>query len=189
MPSKSKKSAKSNQEKLEDRILAKRSKDDPVSIVSAEQIVVDLTIEQAMISHWLQGQIFRDIANESLTYMLPEISGKALKEVWRYMVHKNGRKTKPPNSPITDYDITKLVTDPWDAKWIDELPPKLLFGVFQCAGLLEIPGLIGLCQARIACWCKNRTVDEIKVMFSEELGIIELNTFYCLYDFVSVILR
>ena len=91
----------------------------------------------------------------------------AVREVAKYMRFKDGIKTAPPKMPIDSYDIKDQVTDPQDGAWITTHSPKQLFEMLKVAGVLEIPGLIGLIQCRIACWCKNRTPKEISDIFSE----------------------
>lgn len=127
----------------------------------------EISLRESMISHWLQSQILKDKDREKLRYYFGMFESEPLNQVCKYMKYKNGRKTQPPEIPIESYDIRKLCTDPKDAEWISKLTPKIIFEILKIAGILEIPGLIGLIQCRIACWCKNRTTQEIKDIFSE----------------------
>ena len=136
-------------------------------LVSREKDKFEITVSQAMISHWLQGQILKDKDREKLRYYFGMFESYALEEVTEYIKYKNGRKTEPPSIPIDTYDIRKQCNDPRDAEWITKLTPKTVFEILKIAGILEIPGLIGLIQCRIACWCKGRKPEEITNIFSE----------------------
>eukprot|EP01083_Nonionella_stella_P026058 71739_1 len=155
------------QEKLEQKLLEMRDKDETVTLMSRDKTVCEITVQQAQISHWLQAQIFKDINREKLRYYFGMFETVPLQELTKYVKYKNGRKTQPPEPPIESYDITKLTNDPQDGQWISSLTPKVVFEMLKIAGILEIPGLIGLIQCRIACWCKNRTAEEINHIFSE----------------------
>lgn len=145
-----------------------RDENEAVILVPRNRKKYEITLKQAMLSHWLQGQILKDKDRKRLRYYFGMFDGDALEEVCKYIKYKDGRKTAPPDKPIELYDIATLTTDRQDGKWIGALPPKIVFEILKIAGILEIPGLIGLTQCRIACWCKNRNPREIAEIFSEQ---------------------
>lgn len=157
----------SAQAKLEEKLLKLRNKNESVLLMSRDKHKFEITLRQSMISHWLQAQILKDKDRENLRYYFSQFESYALKEVIDYIKYKNGRKTQPPSIPIESYDIKKQCSDPKDAEWISRLTPKTVFEILKIAGILEIPGLIGLIQCQIACWCKNRKSEEITHIFSE----------------------
>lgn len=156
------------QEKLEGKLLGMRNKDETVMLMSRTKDKFEISVEQSMISHWLQAQILKDKDREKLRYYFGNFESEALKQVCKYIKYKNGRKTQPPPTPISSYDITKQCNDPMDGIWISTLTPKIVFEMLKVSAILEIPGLIGLIQCRIACWCKNRNAQEIAEMFAEQ---------------------
>ena len=165
--------------RLEERIINAFLKDANVTLVSREQTTEDLTLIDCLISNNLVSQLMKHVkakeeGNQAekddlgLVFMFNQIDAVGLKSCARYMRYKAGRRTQPPEPPITSYNISEQTQDKWDGNFAQSMTPKVAFSVLHAAAILEIPGLLGLIEARIACWIKNRTVDEIKDIFSDQ---------------------
>lgn len=76
---------KSKQELLEEKIFALHPPDKQITLVSNDQEAFDLSVKQAIVSHFLIGQFLKDSNFQSI--LLPQLDGESMKQVFSQKIN------------------------------------------------------------------------------------------------------
>jgi len=88
-----------------------------------------------------------------------------------YLKHHNGKKPEEIAKPIRSVKMERIVSDPWDAEYINKMNKKTIFQVILGANYMDLPSLLHLGCAKIATLIKGKSPDEIKQILSDDNDI------------------
>jgi len=105
-----------------------------------------------------------------------EVEIKKVKEeilvlIVEYLKHHNGKKPEEIAKPIRSVKMERIVSDPWDAEYINKMNKKTIFQVILGANYMDLPSLLHLGCAKIATLIKGKSPDEIKQILSDDNAI------------------
>eukprot|EP01083_Nonionella_stella_P012655 35835_1 len=102
------------------------------------------------------------------TLECPKVSGAILAEVLRYLNHHKGIEPSPLPCPLRSIHMDRIVSDKWDATYIDSYDKKTVFEIILAANYLDIKCLLHLGSAKIATLIKQLDQLEINRIVEEE---------------------
>ena len=130
--------------------------DNTTFVLPREYVLISKVVEQA-----LEGN--------SDTEVPVNISTDTLRKITEYMVQHQGTEAPMATEPIYGADMTKNVSDPWDAAFIDQIDDQgMLFDLTKAANYMDIPGLLLLCARKTASLVKYAELDDIALILSEK---------------------
>merc|ERR1712154_173429 len=91
-----------------------------------------------------------------------------MQHAFRYMAHHNGVEPDPLPSPVRSIHMAQIVSDKWDATWIDAFDKKTTFEIILAANYLGIKSLLNLGCAKIATLIKQLDQTEMNRIIEEE---------------------
>merc|ERR1712013_328996 len=91
-----------------------------------------------------------------------------MQNVFRYLAHHNGKEPDPLPCPVRSIHMAQIVSDEWDATFIDDFEKKEVFEIILCANALKIQSLVHLGAAKIATLIKQLDQREINRIMEEE---------------------
>ena len=103
---------------------------------------------------------------------LTTVPDEVLERILFYMTyHTTNGKTpdqiKEIAKPIRSLEMAKIVDDPEDAKFVDEMTYKQIFDCILAANYMQIDQLLHLLSAKVATLIKNKSHEEIRTIFQE----------------------
>jgi S-phase kinase-associated protein 1 len=103
---------------------------------------------------------------------LATVPDEVLERILFYMTyHTTNGKTpdqiKEIAKPIRSLEMAKIVDDPEDAKFVDEMTYKQIFDCILAANYMQIDQLLHLLSAKVATLIKNKSHEEIRTIFQE----------------------
>eukprot|EP01084_Bolivina_argentea_P275935 470672_1 len=81
---------------------------------------------------------------------LKQVPPQTLQNVIEYLSHHKGIQPDPLPCPVRSIHMTQIVSDKWDAMWIDAMDKKNIFELILAANYLDIKCLIHLGCAKIS---------------------------------------
>jgi len=99
---------------------------------------------------------------------LDDTSSDTLHYALRYLGHHKGKEPDPLPCPVRSIHMNQIVSDQWDAQYIDPLEKKIIFEIIMVANKLGIQSLIHLGCAKIATLIKQLDQQEINRIIEEE---------------------
>ncbi|CEM33469.1 unnamed protein product [Vitrella brassicaformis CCMP3155] len=100
---------------------------------------------------------------------LPEVDSAQLKQISEYAEHHKGQAADI-SKPIQTDELTEVVADDWDAKFIERLTVDGLCSLTLAAEFVDCRPLIQLACARIACIIAYVGFDDIAALAALEAG-------------------
>lgn len=102
------------------------------------------------------------------TERLVDTSGAALSLLASYVNHHRGVEGPIINPPLTSTVMREVVSDPWDADFIDAAPKpnQRLYDLMQAAFLLGLKPLLHLAAAKVGSLAKGKPMDQLKIILS-----------------------
>merc|ERR1712025_28753 len=97
-----------------------------------------------------------------------QVPGETLKHVVEYLKHHKGKEPDPLPCPVRSIHMSQIVSDKWDATWIDAFDKKTIFEVILAANYMDIKSLLHLGCAKIATLIKQLDQKEINRIIEEE---------------------
>jgi len=97
-----------------------------------------------------------------------KVNSESMHHVLRYLGHHRGREPAPLPCPVRSIHMRQIVTDPWDAPFIDVFSKKQVFEIILIAHHLAITPLTHLGCAKIATLIKQLDQTEINRIIDEE---------------------
>merc|ERR1711972_696240 len=94
--------------------------------------------------------------------------GSTLRHVLTWLGHHKGAEPDPLPSPVRSIHMAQIVTDPWDATFVDAFDKKTMFEVILAANYMDIKGLLHLGCAKAATLIKQMDQREINRVIEEE---------------------
>lgn len=88
-----------------------------------------------------------------------QISESTLRNVLQYLGHHRGVEPDPLPCPVRSIFMAQIVSDPWDATWIDGFDKKQIFELIPAANYMDIKSLgmsltsLCVCRALSDCVC------------------------------------
>eukprot|EP01084_Bolivina_argentea_P110636 197500_1 len=79
-----------------------------------------------------------------------QVPPETLGYVLEYLQHHNGKEPDPLPCPVRSIHMSRIVTDQWDAIWIDAFDKKTIFEIILAANYMDIKSLLHLGCAKIA---------------------------------------
>jgi len=97
-----------------------------------------------------------------------QVPPEALKHVIDYLKHHKGKEPDPLPCPVRSIHMAQIVSDKWDATWIDAFDKKTIFEIILAANYMDIKSLLHLGCAKIATLIKQLDQKEINRIIEEE---------------------
>jgi len=97
-----------------------------------------------------------------------QVPPETLKHVIDYLKHHNGKEPDPLPCPVRSIHMAQIVSDKWDATWIDAFDKKTIFEIILAANYMDIKSLLHLGCAKIATLIKQLDQKEINRIIEEE---------------------
>merc|ERR1712212_538753 len=97
-----------------------------------------------------------------------QVPPATLKHVVDYLEHHNDKEPEPLPCPVRSIHMSQIVSDKWDASWIDAFDKKTIFEVILAANYMDIKSLLHLGCAKIATLIKQLDQKEINRIIEEE---------------------
>eukprot|EP01065_Artemidia_motanka_P026272 TRINITY_DN31193_c0_g1_i1.p2 TRINITY_DN31193_c0_g1~~TRINITY_DN31193_c0_g1_i1.p2 ORF type:complete len:165 (+),score=74.80 TRINITY_DN31193_c0_g1_i1:94-588(+) len=141
------------------------SADAKVTLVSADDKKFVLTRAACQMSGLLH-ETLEELDDEAIEFPVPNVNGSVLEKIVEYMVEHHENRAPELDRPMRQnlFDVLQ----PWDAKFIRDLPEPFVFELIMGANFLSVKDLLELACARVAEWVKDRSVEEIREMFGLE---------------------
>eukprot|EP00484_Ammonia_sp_Unknown_P023556 CAMPEP_0197027108 /NCGR_PEP_ID=MMETSP1384-20130603/7080_1 /TAXON_ID=29189 /ORGANISM="Ammonia sp." /LENGTH=489 /DNA_ID=CAMNT_0042455905 /DNA_START=36 /DNA_END=1505 /DNA_ORIENTATION=- len=97
-----------------------------------------------------------------------KISTENMHRVLRYLGHHQGVRPEAIAKPIRSTKMERIVTDLWDAEYINALSKKEVFQVILAANYLDCACLLHLGAAKIATLIKGKSPEEIRSILADD---------------------
>jgi len=106
--------------------------------------------------------------SEATVIEIGKVQAEALKHVVDYLKHHKGKEPDPLPCPVRSIHMAQIVSDKWDATWIDAFDKKTIFEIILAANYMDIKSLLHLGCAKIATLIKQLDQKEINRIIEEE---------------------
>merc|ERR1719471_1011110 len=106
--------------------------------------------------------------SEATTIEVRQVPAQTMKRVIEYLQHHKGEEPQALPCPVRSIHMAQIVSDKWDATWIDALDKKSIFEVILAANYMNINSLLHLGCAKIATLIKQLDQKEINRIIEEE---------------------
>jgi hypothetical protein len=97
-----------------------------------------------------------------------QVPAETLEHVITYLKHHKGKEPDPLPCPVRSIHMQQIVSDKWDATWIDAFDKKTIFEIILAANYMDIKSLLHLGCAKIATLIKQLDQKEINRIIEEE---------------------
>jgi len=97
-----------------------------------------------------------------------QVPPETLEHVIEYLKHHKGKEPDPLPCPVRSIHMAQIVSDKWDATWIDAFDKKTIFEIILAANYMDIKSLLHLGCAKIATLIKQLDQKEINRIIEEE---------------------
>merc|ERR1711902_444789 len=105
---------------------------------------------------------------EATVIEIGQVPAETLKHVVDYLQHHKGKSPDPLPCPVRSIHMAQIVSDKWDATWIDAFDKKVIFEIILAANYMDIKSLLHLGCAKIATLIKQLDQKEINRIIEEE---------------------
>jgi len=105
---------------------------------------------------------------EATVIEIGQVPAETLKHVVDYLQHHKGKEPEPLPCPVRSIHMAQIVSDKWDATWIDAFDKKVIFEIILAANYMDIKSLLHLGCAKIATLIKQLDQKEINRIIEEE---------------------
>jgi len=105
---------------------------------------------------------------DTLSFKLTQVPGETLVHVLKYLGHHKGKEPDPLPCPIRSIHMAQIVTDKWDATYVDAMDKKTIFEIILAANYMGIQPLLHLGCAKISTLIKQLDQKEINRIIEEE---------------------
>merc|ERR1712173_531349 len=105
---------------------------------------------------------------DSTLIPIRQVSPDTLEHVITYLKHHKGKEPDPLPRPVRSIHMAQIVSDKWDATWIDAFDKKTIFEIMLAANYMDIKSLLHLGCAKIATLIKQLDQKEINRIIEEE---------------------
>ena len=100
--------------------------------------------------------------SEEKDYPLMNVSNSSLENLLELCKHHQIEPINKIAKPIPDDKSTKEVFGEWYDTFLDSLSKEELFDVIMAANYMDIPIIMDLCCAKVACMLRGKDTQEIK---------------------------
>merc|ERR1711902_142861 len=114
------------------------------------------------VTTWVEGD------SEATSIEIRQVPAETLSHVVDYLKHHKGKEPDPLPCPVRSIHMNQIVSDKWDATWIDAFDKKTIFEVILAANYMDIKSLLHLGCAKIATLIKQLDQKEINRIIEEE---------------------
>merc|ERR1711902_24311 len=97
-----------------------------------------------------------------------QVPPETLEHVITYLKHHKGKEPDPLPCPVRSIHMAQIVSDKWDATWIDAFDKKTIFEIILAANYMDIKSLLHGGCAKIATLIKQLDQKEINRIIEEE---------------------
>jgi len=139
-----------------------------IKLVSSGDNPESLEVEKkfAMMSKLVSNIVEGD--QDATEISVKQVDGPTLKLIVEYLKHHKGQEPAEIAKPIRSVKMEKIVEDPWDAQFINQLPKRQLFQLILGANYMDCKSLLHLGCAKVATMIKGKSPEEIKQILGEE---------------------
>jgi S-phase kinase-associated protein 1 len=106
--------------------------------------------------------------SEATSIEIRQVPPETLSHVIDYLKHHAGKEPDPLPCPVRSIHMAQIVSDKWDATWIDAFDKKTIFEIILAANYMDIKSLLHLGCAKIATLIKQLDQKEINRIIEEE---------------------
>lgn len=156
--------------------------DNKITILSNDGYKCQIDRNFVMISDFLEGMLQGDSSagTEGNEILLKKLSSSNLQYIEEYMNHHKGIDDDIPNMPLEDTDMTKVLKDIWDVKFLDKIVPiidseneknckpdfTILMELLPITNYLGMNTLLHKLCAKLASFIRNKNEADITSILS-----------------------
>lgn len=133
-----------------------------VQLKASDDTVFEVKRADVMLSGLLRTTLEQDENATEIEAL--RVDGATMSLVVDYFKHHQGKAPRALQKPLSSTTMSEVVTDPWDAEFIDAAGAesiKVVYNLMLAANYMDIPPLLNLCAAKVASLVKGQPVDEI----------------------------
>eukprot|EP01084_Bolivina_argentea_P124494 220595_1 len=97
-----------------------------------------------------------------------KVNDESMHRILQYLGHHKGIKPQSISKPIRSVKMERIVSDIWDAHYINSFSKKVIFQVILAANYLDCPCLLHLGAAKIATLIKGKSPEEIRNILADD---------------------
>lgn len=139
-----------------------------IKLVSKDKKEFVLEKKHSLISTLVKTTLEQDTTATEVP--LPGVGSETLTRIVEYMNHHKG--TEPPiiPKPLRSKDMKVVCSDPWDAKFIDEIADirQDLYDLILAANYMDVKSLLHLGCAKVASLIKGQPLEKIKEILTQK---------------------
>lgn len=105
--------------------------------------------------------------DNAITIDAKKVNVESMHTILEYLGHHKGVSPAPIPKPIRSTEMKNIVTDEWDAHFIDALTKKQVFEVITSANYLGCASLVHLGCAKIATLIKGKSPSQIRDLLAD----------------------
>jgi len=139
-----------------------------ITLLSSGENPTKLPVDK---SHAMMSKLVANIVEgdaEATEIAVKQVDSDTLKLIVNYLEHHKGQEPAEIAKPIRSVKMEKIVEDPWDAKFINDLAKRQLFQLILGANYMDCKSLLHLGCAKVATMIKGKSPEEIKQILGEE---------------------
>merc|ERR1711972_1295706 len=114
------------------------------------------------------GKLMLEGDRSQCNISLDKVQAETLKHVVEYLQHHQGKEPDALPCPVRSIHMAQIVSDKWDATFIDAFTKKEIFEIILAANYMDIKSLLHLGCAKIATLIKQLDQKEINHIIEEE---------------------
>merc|ERR1712037_444944 len=80
--------------------------------------------------------------SDATSIEIRQVPAETLKHVIEYLQHHKGKKPEALPCPVRSIHMAQIVSDKWDATWIDAFDKKTIFEIILAANYMDIKSLL-----------------------------------------------
>merc|ERR1719166_209107 len=126
----------------------------------------EISKKGAKLSKFVVAKLEADADAKSIE--ICQVPPETLEHVITYLKHHKGIEPEPIPKPNRSIHMSQIVSDQWDATWIDAFDKKTIFEIILAANYMDIKSLLHLGCAKIATLIKQLDQKEINRIIEEE---------------------
>jgi len=135
-------------------------------VASDNETTFDVALNHVKMSKLVCNIVEGDSAATRI--QVKQVDGDTLGQIVKYINHHKGTEPAEIAKPIRSVKMEKIVEDPWDAEFINNLPKRALFQLILGANYMDCKSLLHLGCAKVATMIKGKSPEEIKQILGEE---------------------
>ena len=141
-----------------------------LTLVSSDKQNIEIDVESAKKSDFLSGLIPSSPDQKKPIEL--DFKSEILKKVVEYLNYYKDKQPKEISKPLPTSNLKELI-DEWDYNFINSIELENIFDIINAGNYMGIAPLLDLCHAKLSSVLKEKTLQELRVMFNMECDLSE----------------